>query len=208
MLDPGRDKTVLMSRKELALILRSLGEALKENIRNSEKMIQADCLWYNGYYDNCGRRVEDLDEGRVMLTSGVFTIMSGVAADDELDGLIRTADRYLLRKDRGGYCLNTRFRDEEYYAANMGRAFGFAYGQKENGAVFCHMAVMYAYALKKRGRKAEADRVIRALYEASLGFEMSRMYPGIPEYFDLEGRGMYPYLTGAASWLLLYMFED
>jgi cellobiose phosphorylase len=31
----------------------------------------------------------------------------------------------------------------------------------------------------------------------------SKIYPGIPEYFDSEGRGMYPYLTGSASWLVL-----
>jgi cellobiose phosphorylase len=29
------------------------------------------------------------------------------------------------------------------------------------------------------------------------------MYPGIPEYFNNRGRGMYPYLTGSASWYLL-----
>ena len=33
----------------------------------------------------------------------------------------------------------------------MGRMFGFAYGEKENGAVFSHMAVMYANALYQRG---------------------------------------------------------
>ena len=31
----------------------------------------------------------------------------------------------------------------------------------------------------------------------------SKIYPGIPEYFDSEGRGMYHYLTGSASWLVL-----
>ena len=31
----------------------------------------------------------------------------------------------------------------------------------------------------------------------------SKIYPGIPEYFDAEGRGMYHYLTGSASWLVL-----
>ncbi len=29
--------------------------------------------------------------------------------------------------------------------------FGFAYGEKENGAVVSHMAVMYANALYKQG---------------------------------------------------------
>src|SRR5208283_5080569 len=33
--------------------------------------------------------------------------------------------------------------------------------------------------------------------------ERSKIYPGIPEYFDSEGRGMYHYLTGSASWLVL-----
>ena len=29
--------------------------------------------------------------------------------------------------------------------------FGFAYGEKENGAVFSHMTVMFANALYRRG---------------------------------------------------------
>ena len=34
---------------------------------------------------------------------------------------------------------------------------------------------------------------------------MDEVLPSIPEYFDDRGRGMYPYLTGAGSWLLLTM---
>ena len=39
-------------------------------------------------------------------------------------------------------------------------------------------------------------------------FENSRMYPGIPEYFDNQGRGLYAYLTGAASWYMLTMITE
>ena len=85
----------------------------------------------------------------------------------------------------------------------MGRMFGFAYGHKENGAVFCHMAVMYANALYQRGFVKEGHKVIDALYRHGSDFEKSRIYPGIPEYFNQRGRGMYHYLTGAASWLML-----
>ena len=46
----------------------------------------------------------------------------------------------------GGYRLNTDFKEEKF---DLGRMFGFAYGEKENGAVFSHMAVMYANALYK-----------------------------------------------------------
>jgi cellobiose phosphorylase len=34
------------------------------------------------------------------------------------------------------------------------------------------------------------------------------MYPGIPEYINSRGRGMYPYLTGSASWYLLTMLTE
>ena len=85
---------------------------------------------------------------------------------------------------------------------NMGRAFGFAYGEKENGAVFCHMAVMYAFALYTRGFVREGYKVFNNLFTQSMS-EDGRMYPGIPEYFNGKGRGMYPYLTGAASWAVL-----
>lgn len=34
------------------------------------------------------------------------------------------------------------------------------------------------------------------------------MYPGIPEYFDNQGRGLYAYLTGAASWYMLTVITE
>jgi cellobiose phosphorylase len=87
----------------------------------------------------------------------------------------------------------------------MGRCFGFAFGHKENGAVFSHMAVMYAYALYERKFARQAYKVLDQLYHQSTHFEVSRMYPGIPEYFNSRGRGAYTYLTGSASWYLLTM---
>ena len=86
--------------------------------------------------------------------------------------------------------------------------FGFAYGHKENGAVFSHMAVMYANALYKRGYVREGYKAINALYRQAMNFEISRIYPGIPEYFNNEGRGMYHYLTGSASWLMLTVITE
>lgn len=85
----------------------------------------------------------------------------------------------------------------------LGRMFGFAFGHKENGAVFCHMTIMYAYALYARNFAREGYRAIKALADKCLDFNTSFMYPGIPEYFSPRGRGMYPFLTGAGSWLIL-----
>jgi cellobiose phosphorylase len=86
--------------------------------------------------------------------------------------------------------------------------FGFAYGEKENGAVFSHMAVMYANALYQRGYAKEGHKVLQALMDAAMDFEKSRMYPGLPEYFDPQGKGLYTYLTGAASWYMLTMITE
>jgi cellobiose phosphorylase len=86
--------------------------------------------------------------------------------------------------------------------------FGFAYGHKENGAVFSHMAIMYANALYKRGFAKEGFKVIDTIYKHCSDFEMSRIYPGIPEYINSKGRGMYHYLTGAASWLILTVLTE
>ena len=46
---------------------------------------------------------------------------------------MRSADHYLYRPEIGGYRLNTDFGELKF---NLGRMFGFAYGEKENGAVF------------------------------------------------------------------------
>lgn len=163
--------------------------------------------WFNSYYDNHGQKVEGYfpDHVRMMLTGQVFSIMGGVATDDQIRTMTETVDKYLYDPKIGGYRLNTDFHELKM---DMGRMFGFAYGEKENGAVFCHMAVMYANALYRRGFANEGWKVLDALAHTALDFETSRMYPGIPEYFRGDGRGMYPYLTGAASWHMLTMVTE
>src|SRR3990167_5958334 len=43
----------------------------------------------------------------------------------------------------------------------------------------------------------EGREVIDSIYKMCLRTEKSKIYPGIPEYFNSEGRGMYHYLTGS-----------
>ncbi|NLM12140.1 MAG: cellobiose phosphorylase [Epulopiscium sp.] len=194
--------------RTLSKTLRSMGQFIKEHIRKTEWISDGkEAFWFNGYYDNLGQRVEGVyDLGvRMMLPSQVFTIMSGTATDEQVKAITKAVDQYLYIKEIGGYRLNTDFKEVNL---NLGRMFGFAYGHKENGAVFCHMAVMYAYALYARGFVKEGFKVIDTLYSHSMNFEKSKIYPGIPEYFDDKGRGMYHYLTGAASWLMLTLIQQ
>lgn len=163
--------------------------------------------WFNSYYDNNGRAVEGFFDGqaRMMLTGQVFAIMGNVAKDAQIQKIVKAADHYLYRGAIGGYRLNTNFHELKF---DMGRMFGFAYGEKENGAVFSHMTVMYANALYRKGFVKEGWKALKTLADASLHFKTSRIYPGIPEYFNSEGRGMYQYLTGAASWYMMTMITE
>ncbi|MDO4321951.1 MAG: cellobiose phosphorylase [Lachnospiraceae bacterium] len=193
--------------------------ALEENLRQKASWIQnhirqtewvgdgEENHWFNGYYDNQKRQVEGRKESgvRMMLTSQVFTIMSGTATNEQTEQICNAADRYLYEESVGGYRLNTDFKELK---TDLGRMFGFAYGHKENGAVFCHMAVMYAYSLYSRDFVKEGYKVISALYRQVMHTEVSCIYPGIPEYFNDKGRGMYHYLTGAASWLVLTVLTE
>lgn len=202
----GKKRSI--STKLLADKLREMSDRMKENIRKNEWIgDNAGHHWYNGYYDNSGRQVEGLTNGaaRMMLTSQVFTIMSGTATEEQVAEITEAADQYLYDEKIGGYRLNTNFHEIKM---DMGRMFGFAYGHKENGAVFSHMAVMYANALYRRGFVKEGYKAVHALYKHSMDFEISRIYPGIPEYFNDKGRGMYHYLTGAASWLMTTVLTE
>ena len=164
---------------------------------------------YNGYYDNSGNALEKNGDKHgnpaMMLTGEVFTVMSGVATEEQIPEIVKSADRYIYDPTIGGYKLNTDFHEVK---TDMGRMFGFSYGQKENGAVFSHMTVMFGNALYSRGFKEEGWKVLGTLYRHATDFDQSKIYPGVPEYFDPKGRGVYHYLTGAASWLMLTVLTE
>lgn len=205
--------TVLGIRSEfslasLAVNLTEKANWLMNHLRSQEWVnVSADEGWYNSYYDNHGRSVDGVFDGKVrmMLTGQVFSIMSGVADTEQIKKIARSADHYLYQKETGGYRLNTDFKELKF---DMGRMFGFAYGEKENGAVFSHMTVMYANALYRRGFVKEGWKALKTLADTALDFNTSRIYPGIPEYFRADGRGMYHYLTGAASWYMLTLITE
>ena len=195
---------IQIDTRQLADSSEHKAEWMMEHIRETEWVSDAKGHgWYNGYYDDHGNRVEGVtEEGnvRMMLTGQVFSIMAGTATEEQARAITEAADAYLYDASCGGYRLNTDFHELK---TDMGRMFGFAFGEKENGAVFSHMAVMYANALYTRGFAKEGYKALDALYRQSMDFETSRIYPGIPEYFGKDGRGLYHYLTGAASWYML-----
>ena len=195
-----------MDIEELAKDLEAKADYISEHIRQTEWFKDKDGYSrYNGYYDNNSLALEKTKTPNMMLTSEVFTVMSGIATEEQVAQIVRSADRYLYDASLGGYKLNTDFHEIK---TDMGRMFGFAYGQKENGAVFSHMTVMFGNSLYTRGFVKEGWKVLGTLYRHAADLQNSRIYPGIPEYFDPKGRGVYHYLTGAASWLMLTVLTE
>lgn len=198
---------VSVPTEEAAAVLDAMGVWIADHIRRTEWVTTEEGSFFNGYYDNSCRQVEgSFPSGtRMTLTGQVFPILSGVADQAEIDSVIAAADRLLWAGDQGGYKLNTDFHEVK---TDLGRAYGFAYGHKENGAVFAHMVTMYANALYRRGRVQAGYKALNQLYAQAADFAKSRCYPGLPEYFDGRGRGLYPYLTGSASWYLLTVITE
>jgi cellobiose phosphorylase len=181
---------------------------LNNHIRQNEWIDRSEGAgWFNGYYDNNGKRVEGVFNGdyRMTLTGQVFPIMAGVATDAQIVQIIEAVNQHLFDWRVGGVKLNTDFKEIQMA---LGRAFGFAYGHKENGAMFSHMAMMYAYALYQRGYAREGYAILESIYQHCQNFQVSKMYPGIPEYIGPDGRGYYFYLTGSASWYLFTMITQ
>lgn len=205
-------KQIKIAIVDIVTDLRLKSAWIKQKIQQSEKCsaeIKGESYqWFNGYYDNQGDRVEGLknDQMWMTLTGQVFPIMSGVAEDADVEGVIKSVNAFLKDAQLGGIRLNTDFGLTHYL--DLGRAFGFAYGTKENGAFFSHMTVMYAYALYLRGFVHAGHAVLQSIYDMCWDSEVSKIYPGIPEYFDSEGRGRYHYLTGSASWMVLLLLTQ
>ena len=201
-------KKIIISISELADDLRKKGEWLISRIRRNEWVkIDEDTGFFNSYYNNDGENVDGLFGDNVImnLTGQTFSTMFNVAEDEKVLYLFKACNLFLRDPKTGGFRLNMPLGKSQL---NFGRVFAYIYGEKENGSVFCHMASMFMNALYKRGFVKEAYEVFRSLFDLSMDSEKAKIYPGIPEYFTPEGKGMYPYLTGSASWILLTVLQE
>ena len=92
--------------------------------------------WFNSYYDDNKNAAEGFfDSGvRMMLTGQVFAIMSGTADKGQISkNSCRSRSLSLQAGNWADTGLNTDFHESKF---DMGRMFGFAYGEKRKRSCF------------------------------------------------------------------------
>lgn len=165
------------------------------------KTIVMDHGALQSYIDNDGLF---LDKDSVSLTGQAMALLSMTIPKEQADIIAKTTKKHLYNYKQGGYHLNEDYKEVKL---NMGRAYGFRYNHKENGAVFSHMALMYVSGLFNYKLTDYAREGLYALMDRAM--DNTSLVPlGIPEYFTEKGIGKYFYLTGSATWLLLVIKES
>ncbi|TNF08675.1 MAG: cellobiose phosphorylase [Bacillota bacterium] len=193
------DEVVLFSGDQFEIDAFDLADILNDLYQLRIRHLHQHAFEFNmfqSYINNDGTFVDD--EKHINLTGQTFALLCETATKEQAKRIAEKTRALLFDPSRGGYHLNT---DYQKVMFNMGRAYGFAYNHKENGAVFSHMAVMYAYGLYQYQMIDEAHEAIMSLLLQAQKDE-AKVVNGIPEYFNDRGIGMYPYLTGSASWML------
>lgn len=201
-------KTVKIDIDKLIKDLRKKAEWIRKHILNKEIINTKNKLTYfNGYYDDHAKRVEGSINNtlRMTLTGQVFPLMFGIGDSKTIHDVWESAKKILWDKNLNGLRLNSDFKEVKL---DLGRAFGFAFGHKENGSFFSHMNVMFGNALYKRDHAKEGYTILNSIYGMWSRLNQSKIYPGIPEYFNNKGRGYYHYLTGSASWYILTILTE
>mgnify|MGYP001023969753 CR=1 FL=1 len=179
---------------------KSLIDALMKHYQNAIDHINQIAWITNSHlqsYINNDGLFSDHKE-TMSLTGQTMALLSETVSKKQADQIRLTTKKLLFEPSIGGYHLNSNYNQ---VLTNMGRAYGFAYNHKENGAIFSHMAIMYVYGLFNYDFVQDGYEGYMALINRALVND-SNVLHGIPEYFNDQGIGKYAYLTGSASWLL------
>jgi cellobiose phosphorylase len=103
--------------------LREKAQSIKQHLNAQEWIEEKGGGWFNGYYDNKGRRVEGPQPDgsvRMTLTGQVFPILAGLVDKERVPAIIKAVEHHLFDKHLGGFRLNTDFKTLQ---PALGRAF-------------------------------------------------------------------------------------
>lgn len=157
-------------------------------------------------------------DGSYYLNSYSWSILAGVASKEQIGTMLDQVEKYL--KTDAGLKLCTLV-DYEKLGVNTATAIYFP-GDRENGGVFKHAAMMATVASLKAAKTVEDEALAKRLAELAY-FMIGRTLPytAMDDPFRLKGNPRFctqynnsetgenigPMLSGTASWLTLAVYE-
>ena len=204
--------TLVKSLKENAFINGYYARVLinRENPRNGITYIGAP---------KDGLSLQDDFDGSLYLNSLSWSILSGVASEEEISSMIALADKYL--KTPFGYKLCTKH-DLTLAGSKEAATEQYFPGDRENGGIFKHATMMFTRAMFIAARKVE-NIVLKETLLDDAYYMLDFVYPynvyqnlykmkGNPRYCtqyvnSLTGEHIGPILSGTSTWLLLTIIE-
>lgn len=165
-----------------------------------------------------GLALDPAMDGTYFLNSYSWSILAGIATEEQIKLMLEKVQTY-LRTDAGlKLCTLVEF---DRLGINTGTALYFP-GDRENGGVFKHAAMMATVASLKAAKLVQDEALAQELAELAY-FMISRTVPyaamdrpftikGNPrfctQYNNSEtGENIGPMLSGTASWLTLAIYE-
>jgi cellobionic acid phosphorylase len=167
-----------------------------------------DGAWYARGTTDEGRwfGTKEDSEGKVFLNAQSWAMMCGAAADpDRIAACMKAVDEYLMTPS-GPMTMGPAF---TRMVEDIGKITQKTAGTSENGSVYCHAAMFYAYALFRVRQGEEGFRVLRSLLTGGNSNPMclSQQLPlYIPNYYrgaacgKTMGRGSAMWGTGTVAW--------
>ncbi|MCF8228362.1 MAG: cellobiose phosphorylase [Bacteroidales bacterium] len=181
---------------------------VKEHIQENEWITTKEGRsFFNGHYDNHAHKIDgDHVLGvRMDLPSQVMPVMCETATQKQIKEIIKSTKYYLKDDDKPGLRLCTDFKELDL---NIGRLTGFTYGYKEHGSKWMQQNIMLAYGLYKQKFVNQGFDIINETYTLATDSAKSRIFPGLPSFFEPGDRGAYAYLTGSSTWFMLTLVQQ
>lgn len=215
----------MIGKTEESAALCGMSSELAEKIR--------DNCWINGFFVRAliggGRKYKylgsegdglDLDGigGTYYLNSFSWSILSGVASEEQISSMLAKVEKYLKTESGLKLCTAAAL---DRLEVNTSTSYYFP-GDRENGGVFKHATMMATCAMLKAAK--EVDNAALAEKLSALAFWMiGKVMPyrcledpyvlcGNPRFCtqynnSRTGENIGPMLSGTASWLALTVFE-
>ncbi len=212
-------------RKECAADIAARAESLTEKIQASawKENFFARALINHGEYSFLGAKGDGLGtdktkDGSYFLNSFSWALLANVATEDEIRIMLDTIRDNLTTEYGPILCTQC---DLERVATGTATGLYFR-GDRENGGVFKHAAMMAAVASLKQAKKVKDESIATDLLRLGYGI-LDNVLPyktlknpfvskGNPRFCtqytnSITGENVGPMLSGTASWLTLAIFE-